>query len=351
MTEPSLSSLAGITPPNPVLAVISGNLELEPFNFSFDGDFLTKLFVTSGIEFRLLNLKLVFMVEDEVTDPLVMEFTIPPPIRKVGFGRPSMSKLLGPFDTDRETFSLVLTKDGALKLKRFSASDTPSALSITDFGTEKLKVRGGLMGLKGLVALALIVFAATLDSGLSVVLDPLALVELTWLGFTASVEIPLPAPDFCFLGESHLSFSSITLFKGHLLLFLSSISGDSLEGRIDKPLVVVGGGLVAEVVEKLRTGIVSTWSWGSPDSPPGGEGGGSVLVRSALCRAVSVTFVFTLKLDFALVVLGSGSVLIGGCSEGLGGAGHVLGAVAVPPDCVSGMLTGSVVGLGGGCVL
>jgi len=134
-------------------------------------------------------------------------------------------------------------------------------------------------------------------------------------------------------------------------LFLSIISGDSLEGRIDKPLVVVGGGLVAEAVEKLRTGIVSTCSWGTPDNPPGGEGGASVLVRSALWRAVSVTFVFTLKLDFALVVLGSGSVLIGGCSEGLGGAGHVLGAVAVPPDCVSGMLTGSVVGLGGGCVL
>jgi hypothetical protein len=257
MTEPSLSSLAGMTPPNPVLAVISGNLELEPFNFSFDGDFLTKLFVTSGMEFRLLNLKLVFMVEDEVTNPLVMEFTIPPPILKFGFGRLSMSKLLGPFDTDRETFSLVLTKDGALKLKRFSASDTHSALTITDFGTEKLKVRGGLMGL---VALALIIFAATLDSALSLVLDPLALVELTWLGFTGSVEIPLPAPDFCFLGESHLSFSSITLFKGHLLLFLSIISGDSLEGRIGNPLVVLGGGLVAEVVEKLRTGIVSTWS-------------------------------------------------------------------------------------------
>jgi len=171
MTEPILSSLAGITPPNPVLAVISGNLELEPFNFSFDGDFLTKLFVTSGMEFRLLNLKLVFMVEDGVTNPVVIEFTIPPPILKFGFGRLSMSKLLGPFDRDRETFSLVLTKDGTLKLKRFSASDTPSALSITDFGTEKLKVRGGLKGLMGVVALVLITFGATLGSGLLVVLN------------------------------------------------------------------------------------------------------------------------------------------------------------------------------------
>jgi hypothetical protein len=51
------------------------------------------------------------------------------------------------------------------------------------------------------------------------------------------------------------------------------------------------------------------------------------------------------------VVLGSGGVLIGGCSAGLGGAGHVLGAVAVPLDCVSGMFTGSVVGLGEGWVL
>jgi len=346
MTEPSLSSLAGITPPNPVLAVISGNLELEPLIFSFNGDFLTKLFVTSGMEFRLLNLKLVFMVGDDVTNPLVTVFSIPPPILKFGFGRISMSKLLGPFDSG--TFSLVLTKDGWLKLKCFSASDTTSALSITDFGTENLKVSEGLMGL---FALALIIFAATSDSTFSVVLVPLALVELTWLGFTESVEIPLPTPDFCFLGESHFSFSSITLFKGHLLLFLSIISGDSLGGRIDKPLVVVGGDLVAEVVEKLRTGIVSTLSWGSPDNPHGGEGGASVLLRSALCRAASVTFVFTLKLDFALLVLGSGKVLIGACLEGPGGAGHVLGVVAVPPDCISGMLTGSVVGLEGAGVL
>lgn len=71
MTEPVLSSFAGMNPPNPVLAVMSGNLELEPFNLSLDGDFFTKLFVTSGMELRLLNLKLLlFRLVLVLTSPL-----------------------------------------------------------------------------------------------------------------------------------------------------------------------------------------------------------------------------------------------------------------------------------------
>lgn len=55
ITEPVLSSLAGPRPPNPVLVVISGSLELDPLNESIEGDFLRRLFVTSGKAEMLLR--------------------------------------------------------------------------------------------------------------------------------------------------------------------------------------------------------------------------------------------------------------------------------------------------------
>jgi hypothetical protein len=56
MTDPIFSSLAGPNPPNPVLAVRSGSRELvlPPFKLSLAGDFLTRLFVTSGIALNII---------------------------------------------------------------------------------------------------------------------------------------------------------------------------------------------------------------------------------------------------------------------------------------------------------
>lgn len=57
ITEPIFSSLAGANPPNPVLAVRSGSLELEllPFKqFFITGDFFARLLVTSGIELNII---------------------------------------------------------------------------------------------------------------------------------------------------------------------------------------------------------------------------------------------------------------------------------------------------------
>jgi len=81
-------------------------------------------------------------------------------------------------------------------------------------------------------------------------------------------------------------------------LFLSIVSV-ILGDRAETPFEVVGG-LGAGVEVKLKTGILSTLSWGNPPGKFGGEGGGSVLVRSTFCRADSVTLVLTLKLDLAL---------------------------------------------------
>lgn len=50
ITEPDLSSLAAPKPPNPVLAVMSGSRELEPLMESLEGDFFSRLFVTSGMD-------------------------------------------------------------------------------------------------------------------------------------------------------------------------------------------------------------------------------------------------------------------------------------------------------------
>jgi len=52
MTDPVLSSFAGRNPPNPVLAVTSGRLELEfdPFSLFVLDTFLSVLLVMSGID-------------------------------------------------------------------------------------------------------------------------------------------------------------------------------------------------------------------------------------------------------------------------------------------------------------
>jgi len=200
ITEPDLSSLAGTNPPNPVLAVRSGNLELEPFIFSLEGDFFNKLLVTSGIELRLLNLKLVFKFEVELTNP--------PPTLKFGLGQALSPSLRGPLVTT--TGSLFFTNLGGLNVKLFAASDTDSAGSITVVGAEKLYLGvGGLIGV-------LILFKGRLTSTGLVEIDPLLALVGGWrLGLFVSVELdfcPQVKLARCFLGESHFSFSSNSLF-------------------------------------------------------------------------------------------------------------------------------------------
>jgi len=167
--------------------------------------------------------------------------------------------------------------------------------------------------------------------------------------FTGALDKSPFAPDFNFLGESLISFSSITLLIGLLLLFLSITSG-SEEGLTGNPLDVVEGGLVgAGVVElKFKTGIVSTCSCGMSDRAPNGEGGSSLLVISTFSRTTSVTFVLTLKLDFALDML-----LVTGfnCSDVFGGAVCVLGAEGGPLGCGGGAAGGSEGARGEGCIL
>jgi len=157
------------------------------------------------------------------------------------------------------------------------------------------------------------------------------------------------APDFNFLGESLISFSSITLLIGLLLLFLSITSG-SVDSLTDNPLDVVEGGLVgAGVVElKFKTGIVSTCSCGMSDRTPNGEGGSSLLVISTFSRTTSVTFVLTLKLDFALDML---FVTGFNCSDVVGGTVCVLGAEEGPLGCGGGATGGSEGARGEGCIL
>jgi len=164
ITEPVLSSLAGTNPPNPVLAVMSGNLELDPFNFSFDGDFLTKLLVTSGIELIVLNMKFVFkfVVVVLFTNP-IGEF--PKALFSLTFVLAVVSLPDGPFVTD--IFLLLFTKTGEQKLKFFPHFSRFSVLPITDLGAEKLYLAGGL------VDLDLVTFTRTSGTTFSMVLDPL----------------------------------------------------------------------------------------------------------------------------------------------------------------------------------
>jgi len=170
ITEPVLSSFAGTNPPNPVLAVMSGNPELDPFNFSFNGDFLTKLLVTSGIELILLNMKLVFkLVVVEFTNPIG---ELPMPLFSLTFVLAVASPTNGPFITD--IFLLFFTKTGEQKLKFFPDFSRFSVLPITDLGAEKKYLAGGLVDL-GWVTL-------TLTSGTTfslVFFDPLEQVELS----------------------------------------------------------------------------------------------------------------------------------------------------------------------------
>jgi len=169
ITEPVLSSFAGTNPPNPVLAVMSGNPELDPFNFSFNGDFLTKLLVTSGIELILLNMKLVFKLG-------VVEFTnpigeLPMPLFSLTFVLAVASPTNGPFITN--IFLLFFTKTGEQKLKIFPDFSRFSVLPITDLGAEKIYLAGGLVDL-GWVTLTL-----TSGTTFSLVFDPLEQVELS----------------------------------------------------------------------------------------------------------------------------------------------------------------------------
>jgi len=336
MTEPVLSSLAGTNPPNPVLAVMSGNLELEPFNFSLDGDFLTKLLVTSGIELILLNMKFVFkLVVVSLTNPVGES---PMPLLSLKFVLAVESPPDGPFITD--IFLLFFTKTGELKLKIFPHSFRFSVSSITDSGAEKLYLAGGL------VDLDLVTFTLTSGTTTTLVFDPLEQVELSWLGFTVVLDNSPFAPDFNFLGESRISFSSITLLIGLLLLFLSITSG-ALDGVSDNPLDVVEGSLVgagAGVELKFKTGIESTFNCGMSDRAPKGEGGGSLLLISTLPLTASVTLVLTLKLDFAFDML-----LVTGfdCSDILGGTVSELGT----DGCGGGAAGVSDGARGQGCIL
>lgn len=155
---------------------------------------------------------------------------------------------------------------------------------------------------------------------------------------TAALDNSPFAPDFNFLGESLISFSSITLLIGFLLLFLSIVSG-ALDGVADNPLDVVEGSFVGAGVElKFKTGIVSTFSCGISDRTLSGEGGGSLLIVSTFSRTDSVTFVLTLKLDLAFDKL-----LVTGftCSEIFGGAVTVLETDDGPLGCGGGAAGGS----------
>jgi len=242
ITDPVLSSFAGTNPPNPVLAVRSGNLELElePLSLSFKGDFFNKLFVTSGIEFRLLNLKLELK--------LVVELTDPPPTLKFTLEQVVTPGLTGPFVVPWTGSLLVFTVLGGLKVKLLDASVTESAFSITEVGAEKLNfgcgvLTGGLMMVAGC-------FTSTVD------FDPL-LALLGGGGLVAGLDADELNPSAlarCFLEESLCLVSSSCRFWGLLLLFLSIGSGTV--GVVEQnPLEVVIGGLVAGVEVKLKTGI------------------------------------------------------------------------------------------------
>jgi len=212
---------------------------------SLEGDFFNKLFVTSGMEFRLLNLKLELK--------FVVELAEPPPTLKFTLGQVFSPDSTGPFVMAWTDSLPDLTVLGGLKVKLLDASVTESACSITEVGAENLNFRGG--GFTG--GLMLVAGRLTCLTSIVELCSELALLGvgglITGPGTGRLGTGPLAR---CFLGESHFLDSSNCLFWGLLLLFFSISSGRMGVGVVEQnPLEVVIGGLGAGVDVKLKTGI------------------------------------------------------------------------------------------------